>query len=123
MSDILQLLATFAVIVGTLFSITGVVGFHRLPDVYTRLHATGKVGIFGVVLLTIAAALATPLAWSRAIVLIVLLLIAGPITAHALGSAAYRMGIPLRGATRDDLAQRAAQQSAAAPSINGKHRR
>jgi multisubunit Na+/H+ antiporter MnhG subunit len=38
-------------------------------------------------------------------VLIVHLLPAGPVTAHALALAAYRVGIPLRKALRDDLAQ------------------
>ena len=55
METIFQLMAILAVVVGTLFSVVGVVGFIRLPDVYTRLHATGKVGVFGVVLLLVAA--------------------------------------------------------------------
>ena len=37
--------------------------------------------------------------------LIALLLLAGPVTAHALASAAYRVGISQRQAIRDDLAQ------------------
>jgi multicomponent Na+:H+ antiporter subunit G len=32
----------------------------RLPDVYTRLHATGKVSVFGVVMLLLAAVFWTP---------------------------------------------------------------
>ena len=41
----------------------------------------------------------------KGLVLIALLLLAGPVTAHALGSAAYRVGIPLRQAIRNDLAE------------------
>jgi hypothetical protein len=37
-------------------------------------------------------------------VLITLLLLAGPVTAHALGSAAYRIGIPLSKPARENLA-------------------
>ncbi len=48
----LQLIALIAVIAGTFFSLVGVLGLVRLPDVYTRLHATGKVGVFGVVFLS-----------------------------------------------------------------------
>jgi hypothetical protein len=44
METIFQLIAILAVVVGTLFSVVGVVGFIRLPDVYTRLHATGGLG-------------------------------------------------------------------------------
>ena len=100
----LQLLALIAVIIGTLFSLIGVIGLIRLPDVYTRLHATGKVGVYGAVLLLVAAALWTPLGWGKALLLIVLLMASGPVSAHAISSAAYRIGLPMKDPTRDDLA-------------------
>ena len=103
MEFILHLIAFAAVILGTLFSILGVIGLIRLPDVYTRLHATGKVGLFGVVLLLIGDVIFTPLGLSKGLVLIVLLMIGGPATSHALASAAYRSGIPMKQAIRDDL--------------------
>jgi multicomponent Na+:H+ antiporter subunit G len=103
MEFILHLIALAAVILGTLFSILGVLGLIRLPDVYTRLHATGKVGLFGVVLLLIGDVIFTPLGLSKGLVLIVLLMIGGPATSHALASAAYRSGIPMKQAIRDDL--------------------
>jgi multicomponent Na+:H+ antiporter subunit G len=104
---ILQFIALVAVITGTLFSILGVVGLIRLPDVYTRLHATGKVGLFGVVLLLIGDVVLTPLGLSKGLVLIVLLMIGGPAVAHVLASAAYRSGIPMNPSMRDDLAEAA----------------
>ncbi len=97
------ILAIGAVVIGTAFSIIGILGLWRLPDVYTRMHATGKVATFGVVLLTVAAVFVTPLGWSKALVLIALLLIAGPVVSHAIGSAAYRIGIPMKNPVRDDL--------------------
>ena len=106
MEYILQLIALIAVIVGTMFSILGVVGLIRLPDVYTRLHATGKVGLFGVVLLLIGDVVFTPLGLSKWLALIVLLMIGGPATSHALASAAYRSGIPMKQAIRDDLKEK-----------------
>jgi multicomponent Na+:H+ antiporter subunit G len=105
MDWLLQLIAILAVVVGTMFCALGVLGYIRLPDVYTRLHATGKVGVFGVVLLLVAAVAWTPLGLGKGLVLIALLLIAGPVTSHALASAAYRIGIPVKGALRDDLAR------------------
>ncbi len=105
MDEILQLIAIIAVVAGTAFSTLGVLGFIRLPDVYTRLHATGKVGVFGVVLLLAATVAWTPLGWSKGLVLIIFLLLAGPVTSHALSSAAYRIGIPFATAVRDDLAE------------------
>ncbi|MDX9819311.1 MAG: monovalent cation/H(+) antiporter subunit G, partial [Desulfococcus multivorans] len=79
-SDILQYLAAAAVVVGTFFSIVGVLGFIRLPDVYTRLHATGKVGVFGVVFLLIAAVIHTPLGWGKGLFLVFFLLVTGAVT-------------------------------------------
>ncbi len=104
MENVQALIAIIAVLTGTFFSLVGMLGFFRLPDVYTRLHAAGKVGVFGVVLLLIATAVWTPLGWGRALLLILLLMISAPVTSHAVASAAYRLGIPMKQAIRDDLA-------------------
>ena len=103
---ILQLVALLAIVAGSLFSLIGVLGFIRLPDLYTRLHAAGKVSVFGAAFLVVAAAALGSLAVGKALALIVLLIIAGPVVSHALASAAYRMGVPMQRAERDDLAQR-----------------
>lgn len=105
-----QLIALAAVLVGTFFSIIGIVGLIRLPDVYTRLHATGKVGVFGVVLLLVGAALLTPLGWGRAILLMVLLMVAGPVITHVLASAAFRIGLKMENPERNDLQEAALKQ-------------
>lgn len=105
MDTILQLIAILAVIIGTAFSVLGILGVTRMPDVYTRLHATGKVGVFGVVFLLIAAVAWLPAGRATGLVLIAFLLLAGPVTAHALSSAAYRTGIPFATRVRDDLAK------------------
>lgn len=104
MESVLQLVAILAILSGTAFSALGVLGYVRLPDVYTRLHAVGKVGVFGAVLLLLAAVAWTPLGLGKGLVLVALLLLAGPVTAHALASAAYRVSLPLKHAIRDDLA-------------------
>ncbi len=105
MEPILQTIAVIAVVVGTAFSALGVLGYIRMPDVYTRMHATGKVGVFGVVFLLLAAVVWTPLGLGKGLVLILFLLLAGPATSHAMASAAYRRGIPMARAARDDLAE------------------
>jgi multicomponent Na+:H+ antiporter subunit G len=103
MDIVLQVIAALAVVAGTAFSVLGVLGYVRLPDVYTRLHTVGKVGVFGAVLLLLGAVAWTPLSLGKGLLLIALLLLAGPVTAHALASAAYRVGIPQSQAIRDDL--------------------
>jgi multicomponent Na+:H+ antiporter subunit G len=105
MEIVLEILAILAVVAGTLFSVLGVVGYMRLPDIYSRLHTVGKVGAFGAVLLLVGALVWTPLGLGKGLLLIGLLLLAGPVTAHTLASAAYRVDIPLSRAIRDDLSQ------------------
>jgi multicomponent Na+:H+ antiporter subunit G len=118
MQTLLQLIAILAVIAGTAFSVLGVLGFIRMPDVYTRLHATGKVSVFGVVLLLLATVALTPLGFGKGLVLIALLVIGGPATSHAIGSAAHRIGIPMWRPIRDDLAQLEAKADEAAKRIS-----
>jgi multicomponent Na+:H+ antiporter subunit G len=100
---IIEMLTIVVVLFGTFFSFVGVLGFVRLPDIYTRLHTTGKVGVFGVVFLLLGASLWTPLGWGQGVVLIFFLLITGPVAAHAIGSAAYGRRLPMQDPQRDDL--------------------
>jgi len=103
MDQFAQLVAIIAVVIGTLFSLVGMLGFIRLPDAYSRLHATGKIAVFGVVLLLVATVAWTPVALGRGLLLIILLMVAGPVTSHAIASAAYRIGVTMKAQTRDDL--------------------
>lgn len=103
MTAVLQALAIAAVLLGTAFSVVAVTGYIRLPDVYCRLHAAGKVGVFGVTLLLLAAVALGAQHFGKAALLIVFLLVAGPATSHALASAAHRMGIAPRRTRRNDL--------------------
>ena len=103
---ILETIALLAVIAGTAFSVIGILGYIRLPDVYTRLHATGKVGVFGVVLLLIAAVETSLLGLGKGLALILMLMVSGPAVTHAIASAAYRMNIPMEHCVRDDLGKR-----------------
>jgi multicomponent Na+:H+ antiporter subunit G len=103
MDSVVLFIASLAAVLGTLFSIVGVLGYIRFPDVYTRLHSTGKVGVFGVVLLLIAVVVWEHISWGRGLILVFFLMLAGPATAHALASAANRIGLPMKGAERDDL--------------------
>ncbi|MDX1613808.1 MAG: monovalent cation/H(+) antiporter subunit G [Candidatus Promineifilaceae bacterium] len=98
-----EIVAIVLVLLGTVFSVLGVFGFYRLPDVYTRLHATGKVGVLGVVLLLLAAAVVIPQAWSKVLVLVLLMVVVGPVTAHTLSSAAHRLDVEMKDAQRNDL--------------------
>ena len=106
MESILIIIAILTVCIGTFFSLSGVIGYIRFPDVYTRLHASAKVSVFGVVFLMVAAISYTPLSIGKGLVLIGLLLVTGPVISHTLASAAYRIRIPLAQTERDDLHQK-----------------
>ena len=106
MESILIIIAILAVCIGTFFSLSGVIGYIRFPDVYTRLHASAKVSVFGVVFFMVAAISYTPLSFGKGLVLIGLLLVTGPVISHTLASAAYRIRIPLAQTERDDLTQK-----------------
>lgn len=105
METLFQIIAAITLLVGSLFSVFGILGMFRFPDVYTRLHATGKVSVFGAVLVLIATILMTPLGLGKGLVLIALLLLSAPVVSHAIVSAAYRAGIPMVGVTRDELSE------------------
>ncbi len=104
METAFYIITTSLVVFGTFFSVVGVLGYFRLPDVYTRIHAAGMVGIFGVVLLLATAAFQISMSWGHALVLIFFLLAAGPPVGHSIGSAAHRIGLPRHKPIRDDLA-------------------
>ena len=119
MSTLIQIFVILFVLLGTFFSVVAVTGYIRLPDVYTRLHTTGKVSVFGVALLLMATALWSPVNWGHALVLVFFILVTGPSTAHAMGSAAYRIGLPQKRSTRDDLAEKEGIPPANAQSEEG----
>lgn len=111
-----QVIGISALIAGTAFSILGILGMLRLPDSYTRLHATGKVSAFGCVFLSVAAIALTPLTLGKGLILILLLLLSAPTVSHAIASAAYRAGIPRLPTETDELRQRLPQVSKEASS-------
>ena len=49
-----ELVAALALVLGTFFMVVACVGLIRLPDVYCRMHAAGKAGTMGVVLMIVA---------------------------------------------------------------------
>ncbi|MDI6694362.1 MAG: monovalent cation/H(+) antiporter subunit G [Anaerolineales bacterium] len=106
MYSVSQIIGLLCLVLGTVFSMLGILGLLRLPDVYARLHATGKVSGLGAVFLLAAAIFLTPLSAGKGLVLIGLLLLTTPAVSHAIASAAYRIGIPIKAGQRDELRKR-----------------
>jgi multicomponent Na+:H+ antiporter subunit G len=84
------------VVVGLLASLSGALGVLRMPDVYNRVQYSSKAITLGAlpVLIAVVVGMGADTAYgSRALVIAILLLVFGPIAAHALTRAAYKTGV------------------------------
>ena len=90
------LAAVSLLVVGLAFTLVAVVGLFRLPDVYTRAHATSKSETLGALLALAAAAVAFGGATTTAkvAVLALFVLVTSPTAAHAIVRSADDQGIP-----------------------------
>lgn len=85
------------ILVGALFMLIAGVGLVRMPDLYLRMSAATKAATLGAGSILLGAAIYfNDLGISsRAIAIIVFLLITAPVAAHMLGRAAFSYGVPL----------------------------
>lgn len=98
-----QILGLIALWFGVGFAVIGIVGLLRFPDVYTRIHAAGKVSTMGLVGVLAGVALLMPEATPRAVVLTLFAVVTLPVSSHAIASAAYQRGVRGKNYVRDDL--------------------
>jgi multicomponent Na+:H+ antiporter subunit G len=96
--------------VGWVFSLSGVLGIVRMPDVYSRVQYSTKTITMGalpaLVALVIGEGPVTQYG-ARALLIAFLLGVVNPAASHALLRAAYKSGVPQwDGAVRDDAKQR-----------------
>ncbi len=101
-----EIIALLFIAFGVFFSAVGVLGMMRMPDVYTRLHASGKVTTLGIFGLLVGTAILIPEATLKLFGLGLFILLSTPVASHAIAASAYRSGIPMKRASRDDLAGR-----------------
>lgn len=100
----LEIIGVLFLLFGLFFCVMGVIGNIRLPDVFTRLHATSKVSSMGILGVMIASALLLPETAPKAIALGVLVLFSAPVASQAIARSAYRDGCVMVGLQQDDLA-------------------
>jgi multicomponent Na+:H+ antiporter subunit G len=99
----LSVLGAFFLLFGVFFFVMGVVGNLRLPDVFTRLHATSKITSLGILSLVTGSALMVPESGAKAALLGMLVLFSAPVASQAIARAAYRDGCRLDGIVQNDL--------------------
>ena len=91
----IDIISTVLLVGGAFFMFTGAVGLLRLPDFYTRLHATGKCDTLGEVLIIVGCMVYQ--GWSfitiKLFFLMLFIFIANPVATHAIMKAAYVTGV------------------------------
>jgi multicomponent Na+:H+ antiporter subunit G len=95
MIDITSVLTIFFVVSGIFFLLIGSIGTIRLPDFYSRTHATSKSDTLGMMLIIIGLIIFEGLTINSGKLFLVLMfiLLANPIGAHALARAAHNSGL------------------------------
>ncbi|MEM6282175.1 MAG: monovalent cation/H(+) antiporter subunit G [Chloroflexota bacterium] len=81
---ILQILSGVMMVFGLFFFFVGVVGVIRLPDVKSRLHASGKVATLGFFGLLIGGGLLMPALLPRLLLLGAFYLLSAPAASHVI---------------------------------------
>jgi multicomponent Na+:H+ antiporter subunit G len=91
----MTVLGGILMLLGAFFFLTGTVGYLRLPDFFTRMHAIGKSDTLGAFLSMLGVACFTGLTLlSIKIVLVaVFIVIANPTATHAMARAALSAGL------------------------------
>jgi multicomponent Na+:H+ antiporter subunit G len=102
----IELLVAACLLLGTFLMIVTALGLLRLPDVFCRMHAAGKAGTLGVVLIILGAVIAlagTPNDISiRGLLAVVFQFLTTPAATHLLARAAYVCDYPLSERTAVD---------------------
>lgn len=90
MTAVFSVLADVLVILGVLIMTVAVYGAFRMPDIYTRLHATSKAVFLGVISILLASIVTGQAAIVYRVFLIgVFLMLTTPVSAHVIAHAAY----------------------------------
>lgn len=101
----LDVLSWILLLGGGFFAVTGGIGVLRLPDVYTRLHASGMTDTMGAGMILTGLMLQAGLSLATAKLFFVLLFLwlTSPLATHAVARAALHVGIrPVTGPPRKE---------------------
>lgn len=101
-----ELLAAACLLLGTFLMVVTGLGLLRLPDVFCRMHAAGKAGTLGVVLIILGTVVALAGTandvWFRGLLAVLFQFLTTPAATHLLARAAYLCEYPLSERTAVD---------------------
>jgi multicomponent Na+:H+ antiporter subunit G len=89
----MEIIGLIALWIGVAFCAIGVLGIVRMPDLYCRLHASGKVATVGLCGLLVGAAIMMPSMTMKVIALAIFAVLTLPASSHAIAAAAHRHGV------------------------------
>ncbi|CAG0978153.1 Na(+)/H(+) antiporter subunit G [Gammaproteobacteria bacterium] len=97
-----DLLASALVLVGVATALLAALGLVRMPDVLTRMSATSKASTLAKMCVFLALALAFDDLGvaARSLAAVAFVFLTAPLAAHAIGRAAFALGVPLFSGTR-----------------------
>lgn len=102
---VLDVLSWICILGGAFFALAGAVGVLRLPDVFTRLHASGMTDTMGagLILLGLMFQGGVSLVTAKLVLVLLFLWLTSPISTHALSKAALHQGVrPVTGAPEEE---------------------
>jgi multicomponent Na+:H+ antiporter subunit G len=94
MTEISYIITISFVVLGTFFMFIGSVGVVRLPDFFTRSHATSKSDTLGIMLIVVGLMFFEGFSLNslKLVIVFVFVALANPVGAHALARAAFKFG-------------------------------
>jgi len=104
-----EFIVSLFLVTGSFFIFIAALGITRLPDLFTRMHASAKASSLGIGLLAIAAGITFSHHWVllQSVLIILFIFLTAPISAHMIARAGYLLKVPLWKATvRDELKNR-----------------
>ena len=93
----IEIVIACLLLLGASLTLLAALGLFRLPDLYTRMHASSKAGTAGSGLLLLAVALQSGEGWIwlKCLLAILFFFLTAPVSAHLLAKAAAWCGQPL----------------------------
>jgi multicomponent Na+:H+ antiporter subunit G len=94
LDTVLDFMSIGFILAGTFFFITATIGLLRFPDLFTRLHATGKGDTLGASLILLGLAIHTGFTPDtvKILIMLIFILLTSPVAAHAICREIYAGG-------------------------------
>jgi multicomponent Na+:H+ antiporter subunit G len=106
MPNLQEILIAALCLLGTFLIVLACIGLVRFPDVFCRMHAAGKAGTLGVVLVVLGATIhfagTDQDVWMRGLLAVFFQFLTSPAATHLLARAAYVCDYPLSERTAVD---------------------